>query len=283
MDAKLWQSMRESGFRTLFVGVFSLIIAFIIYSRLSGPTEGSAASQQLQSLAYAMLVITAASVVSALYGARVLFKSEQMRTASGSGLMAMITGSFTTRKSWLIMAFASIAYGIFFSFLSQILVYRPDLSLTQEGVPVPSLAITPCCSALGYVPMLTAYLSDHFLILVIPVNIILATVVSLMVGFNIALSVYAYELRKSIQAKTSIISGIGAASGLFMGCPTCAGSLISAVLGIGVAGVGTTSATVLAPFQTAFIAAGIPALAIAPFLVARSIRTIYSCKMAGGT
>ena len=279
MDAQLWKSMRESGFRTFFVGLFSLLIAFVIYSSFSAPSASSATSQQLSKLAYGTLLITAASMVAMFYGAHVLFRSEQLRTLGGSGLVSMITGAFSDRKLWRIMIGSSMIYGVFFAFLSQILVYRPDLSLVQEGVSVPSVVMTPCCSAPGYVPMLTAYLSDHFLILIIPVNVILAVVVSVMVGFNVALSVYAYRLKRTMQAKTSIISGIGAASGLFMGCPTCAGSLISAVLGIGIAGAGTTSASVLAPFQTVFIAAGIPALAIAPFLVARSIRSIFSCSM----
>jgi hypothetical protein len=110
------------------------------------------------------------------------------------------------------------------------------------------------------------------------VNVILAAVVSMMVGFNIALSAYAYRLRKTVQTKTSFVGGLGAATGLFVGCPTCAGSLLSAVLGFGVIGVGT-SASALAPFQTLFIAASLPALAIAPLLLARSIRSISRCSV----
>jgi hypothetical protein len=126
--------------------------------------------------------------------------------------------------------------------------------------------------------MLTAYITDHFLILIIPVNVILAVVVSALVGFNAALSIYAYRQRKLVRSRTSMVSGIGATSGLFVGCPTCAGSIFSALLGIGVAGAGT-SATALAPFQTLFIAASIPALLIAPFLIARTIRSVSSCKL----
>jgi hypothetical protein len=130
--------------------------------------------------------------------------------------------------------------------------------------------------------MFTLYITDHFLILIIPLNVILATVVSLLVGFNVALSILAFRRKKSLHTKTSLAAGIGATSGLFVGCPTCAGSLISALLGIGIAGAGGTSASVLAPFQTLFIAASIPALVIAPFLTARSIRSAAStsCNIA---
>ncbi|HEU4605345.1 MAG TPA: hypothetical protein VFS46_03820, partial [Nitrososphaera sp.] len=163
-------------------------------------------------------------------------------------------------------------------FLSQILVYRADVSFTEEGLTVPSVDMIPCCAAPGYMPMLTVYITDHFLILVIPINVILAAVVSILVGLNVALSVFAYRLKRSLQAKTSIAAGIGATSGLFVGCPTCAGSLFSALVGIGIAGAGT-SASVLAPFQTLFIAASIPALIAAPFLIARGIRSVSNCKI----
>lgn len=280
MDEKRWQAMRESGFRVLFVGLFSLVIAFVIYSRLTVPSSDATAvvmATQLTNLAYAMLAITAASMAAMAYGTYTIFRSEQMRTAGISSLVSFITGAFASRNYWKIMAIAAIGYGIFFGFLSQILVYRPDVSFTERGIEVPSVDMIPCCSAPGYMPMLTVYITDHFLILIIPVNVILAAVVSMLVGFNVALSIFAYRMKSSMHAKTSLVGGIGATSGLFVGCPTCAGSILSAVLGVGVAGAGT-SASVLAPFQTLFIAASIPALIIAPFLIARSIKSLSSCS-----
>jgi hypothetical protein len=280
MDEKRWQGLRESGFRIFFVGLFSLVIAFIIYSRLTVPSSDPLAIEvpQLRNLAYAILAITAASMASMIYGAHTIFRAEQMRSAGSNSLISFITGAFADRSYWKIMALAAIGYGIFFGFLSQILVYRADVSFTEEGLTVPSVDMIPCCAAPGYVPMLTVYITDHFLILVIPINVILAAVVSALVGLNVALSVFAYRLKRSLQAKTSIAAGIGATSGLFVGCPTCAGSLFSALVGIGIAGAGT-SASVLAPFQTLFIAASIPALIAAPFLIARSIRSVSNCKI----
>jgi hypothetical protein len=284
MEEKNWQALRESGFRVFFVGFFSLIIAFIIYSRLTMPSSEllRVESQELTGLAWGMLVITAASMASIAYGAYVIFRSEHIRTVLGptNSLISFITGAFSNRNYWKLMIVAAIGYGIFFSFLSQIIVYRADVSFTEKGINVPSLDLIPCCAAPGYMPMVTLYITDHFLILIIPLNVILATIVSLLVGFNVALSIFAFRLKNSLQTKTSLAAGIGATSGLFVGCPTCAGSLISALLGIGIAGAGGTSASVLAPFQTLFIAASIPALLVAPFLTARSIRSASSCNIA---
>lgn len=272
-----WKAGRESGYRTLFVGAFSLAIAFIIYSSLSG-TSGAVQPQNLRGMAYATLAITAASMAAATYGAYRIFRSEQTRLAGGFSLMSFVTGAFSDRRSWRIMVISAIGYGIFFGFLSQILVLRPDVSFSEQGIAVPSVEMIPCCGAPGYMPMFTVYFTDHFLLLIIPVNVMLAAVVSMMVGFNIALSAYAYRLRKTVQTKTSFVGGLGAATGLFVGCPTCAGSLLSAVLGFGVIGVGASSSA-LAPFQTLFIAASLPALAVAPFLLARSIRSISRCSV----
>src|SRR5215216_1621186 len=282
MKDKKWQGLRESGFRVFFVGFFSLVIAFLIYGRLTMPSSEllRVESDELIGLAYGMLAITAASIAAMLYGAYIIFRSEQIRTTldSTDSLISFITRPFSGRDYWKMVIVAAISYGVFFGFLSQILVYRADVSFTEKGIKVPSFNLIPCCAAPGYMPMFTVYITDHFLILIIPINVILATIVSLLVGFNVALSVFAFRLKKSLQTKTSLAAGIGATSGLFVGCPTCAGSLISALLGIGVAGAGGTSASVLAPFQTLFIAASIPALVVAPFLTARSIKSASSCN-----
>jgi hypothetical protein len=286
MEEKNWQTLRESGFRVLFVGAFSLVIAFIIYSQFTTPSSDPlrVETEKLMGLAWGMIAISAASMASMVYGAYTIFRSEQIRTTmvatAANSLISFITVAFSNPNYWRIMIVGAVSYGIFFGFLSQILVYRADVSFTERGIEVPSVDLIPCCGAIGYMPMLTIYITDHFLILLIPLNVILATIVSLLVGFNIALSIFAFRMKKSLQTKTSLAAGIGATSGLFVGCPTCAGSLISALLGIGVAGAGGTSASVLAPFQTLFIAASIPALVVAPFLTARSIRSASSCNIA---
>lgn len=274
-----WRGIRESGFRTLFAGLFSLVISFVLYSRFSVPSSGLMVdSQDLAGLGYAVLIITFASMAAMLYGAKTILRAEHVRTMGTGSLVSFIAQAFESRGFWRIVVIAAVAYGIFFGFLSQILVYRTDVSFSEKGIVVPSTELIPCCSAPGYVPMFTAYITDHFLILIIPVNVILATLVSALVGFNVALSIHAYRLRRSLQSHTSIMGGIGAATGLFVGCPTCAGSLFSAMLGIGLAGAGT-SAAVLAPFQTLFISASIPALVIAPLVIARGIRSDVNCKL----
>ena len=274
-----WVYLRNSGLRISFIALFSLIISFLIYSRLTIPNDVHPVMliPQLKDLAYAILAITIVSLISIGYGVYRIFKAEQLRTANTNNLMSYITAIFSDNKYCKVMTISVIGYAIFFGFISQIFIYRNDISFTQQGIVVPSVNVIPCCDLPGYVPIFTTYLTDHFLILLIPINVILALVVSILAGFNITLNLYLLKLtRMQNTKKISFVGSIGLMSGLFIGCPTCAGSLLYTLLGFSI---GTTVAA-LAPLQTILIIVSIPALIIAPFLIARGIRTRSTCKLA---
>lgn len=276
---KNWIGLRNSGIRIMFLGLFSLILTFIIYGRLTTPSGEQTVmiTPYLMNLANAVFTIIFLSMLFVGYGIYRIFKAEQQLKANTNSLMFYITAAFLDNKYWKVMAIFAIIYGIFFGFLSQIFIYRYDTSFSEQGITVPSVNVIPCCNMPGYVPMLTVFPTDHFLIMIIPINIILAVIVSFMVGFNISLTLYAFNLEKAQNTKrVSSVGSVGAISGLFVGCPTCAGSLFSMLLGYSV---GTTMA-VLAQFQTLFILISIPSLILAPFLIGRGIRSIYSCKLA---
>ena len=266
-------NMRNSGFRIVFIGLFSLILAFIIYSRLTSPSEQTTVIiPELRNLAYAILAITFASLISIAYGISRILKAERHGEANPGSTIYYIATVFSDNKYLKIMIISSIGYGIIFGFLSQIFVYRNNISFIDQGIMIPSVNIVPCCNIPGYVPMFTAYITDHFLVLLIPINIILAVTVSALVGFNFALSFYILKLTRISKNKISIFQSIGLTGGLFVGCPTCAGSIFSALLGFGA---GTTIA-VLALFQTLFIAITIPALIITPLFMIHKIQRKYS-------
>jgi len=276
---KNWIGLRNSGIRILFLGLFSLILTFIIYGRLTTPSGEQTVmiTPYLMNLANAVFTIIFLSMLFVGYGIYRIFKAEQRLKANTNSLIFYITAAFLDNKYWKMMAIFAIIYGIFFGFLSQIFIYRYDISFSEQGITVPSVNVIPCCNMPGYVPMLTVFPTDHFLIMIIPINIILAVIVSFMVGFNISLTLYAFNLDKAQNTKrVSSVGSVGAISGLFVGCPTCAGSLFSMLLGYSV---GTTMA-VLAQFQTLFILISIPSLILAPFLIGRGIRSRYSCKLA---
>jgi hypothetical protein len=269
-------NLRKKGLINLCVGIFSLILTFTFYSHLtmqSGENLGMLA-QNLKPLALAVLLMTLVSGTFAVHGIISVFKAVQ-RTSNPNSLLYYITNTFSNNKYWKIMIISAIFYAMIFGFLSQIFIFRPDISFSQQGIAIPSANLITCCNVPGYVPMLSFYMTDHFLVLIIPLNTILAVIVSGLVGFNVALAFSTFELsRKSRGAgKLSFLGSAGAAAGLFIGCPTCAGSLISGVLGFGFVG----SISVLASFQTLFIAFALPVLIFTPFFMAQSTRRSLTC------
>jgi hypothetical protein len=274
-----WVYLRNSGLRISFIALISLIISFAIYSRLTTPNDihPVMVMHQLRDLAYTILAITIVSLISIGYGVYRIFKAEQLKTANINNLMSYMTVAFADNKYRKVMIISVIGYAIFFGFISNIFIYRNDISFTQQGIVVPSVNVIPCCDLPGYVPIFTMYLTDHFLILLIPINVILALVISILAGFNITLNIYLLKLtRMQNTKKISFVGSIGLMSGLFIGCPTCAGSLLYTTLGFSI---GTTVAG-LAAVQTILIIVSIPALIIAPFLIARGIRIKSTCKLA---
>jgi len=267
-SAEQWINLRDSGFRMAVIGLFSLILAFIIYSRLTAPSEQTTMIiPELKNLAYAIFAITFASLASIGYGIYRILKAQQ-QIVNTSSTLYYIAKVFSDSKYLKIMVISSIGYGIIFGFLSQIFIYNNNISFMEQGILVPSVNIVPCCNIPGYVPMFTAYLTDHFLVLLIPINIILAITVSVLVGFNFALNAYTLKLTRMSENKVSLMQSIGLTGGLFVGCPTCAGSIFSTLLGFSA---GTTIAA-LALFQTLFIAITVPALIITPLLIIHKIR-----------
>jgi len=281
--AEHWADSRNRGFRIAFIGTFSLVLVFIIYSHFTSPSGNQSVmvTPYLKNLAIAVLLITFASLLSIGYGTYTIVKAEQQRVINTNTLLSYITAAFSDNKFWKIMAISSLGYGIFFGFLSQLFIYRYNVSFAEQGIAIPSITITPCCNIVGYVPMFAAYLTDHFLVLLIPINVILLVLVSILVGFNISLNLYALKLTKKIQntKKITLFGSLGATCGLFIGCPTCAGSLLSALVGFSA---GTTIIAAIAPLQTLFILLSIPALIVAPFLIAREIRTRTTYKLNQG-
>jgi hypothetical protein len=114
------------------------------------------------------------------------------------------------------------------------------------------------------------YLTENFFIFLIPINIVLIFIVSFLVGLNLTINIFIIKkLKEGNNKQSKLLGSIGATCGLFIGCPTCAGSIIAAILGIGA---GTTTISLLASFQTFFIALSIPALICAPFLIAKTLK-----------
>jgi hypothetical protein len=102
---------------------------------------------------------------------------------------------------------------------------------------------------------------------------------------TLALYVFQNSRSKNTKNNSCCFSGIGAATGLFTACPTCAGTFFLTLVGtiISAAGAPTTlaaapaaAAAALAPFQILFIIISIAVLLVSAYLTINSIKKNYA-------
>jgi hypothetical protein len=153
-------------------------------------------------------------------------------------------------------------------------VYQPEINfVTHYGATIPSGFIAPCCDDPGYMPKIIIYLTEHVGLQIIPINLILQIIVSYLVAINSAIAINAYTISKKGRG----MSSIGAATGLFIACPTCAGTFLSIFIGTA-SGIGLS--ILLTQLQTLFIALSIPILIITPYIMAKKLQNADgSCKI----
>ena len=107
-----------------------------------------------------------------------------------------------------------------------------NMKTNMTNFHYPKYNLIICCNSLGYVPMLILGINSNFSFLLIPMNFLLGIIISVLVGFNLTLNIYLLEKIKSMrQSKRNFFSYVGISSGLFVGCPTCAGSFFYSLAG----------------------------------------------------
>lgn len=200
-------------------------------------------------------------------------------------------------RGWKLVLLSGALYAVFFAFLQGILIYRPNTDFVYSyGITHASVQVLSCCGPPGYVPVGLIYLpAQHFGVQLIPVSILIMILISTLVGLNVSLLYTAVNNSKqtklvslavqqeptsavsSVSKKTFASGSLGAAFGLFAGCPTCAASFFLSMI----AGSGATifSATV-SKYQPVFIGLTVPLLLGSILFQARSIRTfIRGCSI----
>lgn len=257
----------------MILGFVSIVILFIIYSRYQDPQLITPeAFEPIQRIAYGFYIILVACLGGITYGLYIFHREKVEKKQKD--LFTIIALTTWNKKSKKVFLVTFVFYGIFFSLVSGTLVYQPEVNFAiHYGATIPSGFVAPCCGEPGYMPKIIIYLTEHIGLQIIPVNLLLQIIVSYLVGLNAAIAVSAF----SISRKGRGVSTIGAATGLFIACPTCAGTFMSIFVGTA-SGIALTLA--LTHLQTLFIAISIPILIITPFLMAKKLRNADgSCKI----
>ena len=267
------QTSRNNGKKLIILGVATIVSIFVIYARYQDPELITPDSiDTIQRIAYGFYIILVTAFSAIGYGMYKYHKEKvENKEKDIITIIALCTSSNKARK---IFALTFILYGIFFSLISGTLVYQPEVNfVTHYGATIPSGFVSPCCDEFGYMPKIIVYLTEHVGLQIIPINLVLQIIVSYLVGLNMSIAISAYTISK----KGSGISTIGAATGLFIACPTCAGTFLAIFVGTAS---GIALSIAIAQLQTLFIAVSIPVLLVTPFVMAKKLRNLDgSCKI----
>jgi len=263
----------QSGKKLVIFGFVIIGILFLLYHRYQNPElVTSNALDPIQRIAYGFYITLVAAFGAIALGMYRYHKEKvENKGRDLSTIIALVTWNSKSRK---IFVATFIGYGIFFSLISGTLVYQPEVNFSiHYGAEIPSGFIAPCCGSLGYMPKIIIYITEHVGLQIIPINLLLQVIVSYLVALNTSIAINAYTISK----KGSGASTIGAATGLFIACPTCAGTFLSIFIGTAS---GIALSIALMQMQTLFIAISIPVLIITPYLMAKKLRNADgSCKI----
>ena len=263
----------NKGKKMMILGFIIIGVLFVLYGRYQDPELMTpSAIDSIQRIAYGFYITLVAAFGAIAIGIFRYHKGKvETKGKDLSTIIALVTWNSKSRKIFLS---TFVGYGIFFALISGTLVYQPEINfVTHYGAVVPSGFIAPCCDEPGYMPKIIIYITEHIGLQIIPINLVLQIIVSYLVGLNVSIAVTAY----SISKKSGGISTIGAATGLFIACPTCAGTFLSIFIGTAS---GIALSVALSQMQTFLIGISIPILIITPYLMAKKLRNSDgSCKI----
>ncbi len=248
MEKRVTKKQNDRSF--IILGFVSITILFLLYSRMQDPSVTSELIESLNRLAVGFYILLLISFGSVAYG---LYRYHQRKAVKKqSGLLSIIAQTTWNNKSRKIFVVTFIAYGMFFSLTSGLIVYQPDVVFSYHyNAIVPSTHINACCGEPGYMPEIIVYITEH---------------ITYLVGLNTSLAVSAF----SIVRRSSGLSGIGATTGLFIACPTCASTFFAIFVGSSSV---VAFTVLLTQLQTLFIGITIPILLVTPLIIARKIQT----------
>jgi len=263
----------NGGKKLIILGFITITIIFVMYTRYLDPEVFTPDSTDaIQRIAYGFYIILLASFGAIMYGIHLYNKEKIEKREKGiTAIIALCTSNSRSKKFFIL---TSIVYGVFFSLVSGTLVYQPEVNFViSYGAVIPSGFVAPCCGEPGYMPKIIIYLTEHVGLQIIPINLVLQVIVSYLVGLNAAMAVSAYTISKKGRG----LSSIGAITGLFIACPTCAGTFMSVFIGTAS---GIALSIALTQLQTVFIAISIPVLIVTPMIMAKKLRNSDgSCKI----
>ena len=248
----------------IIIGFVVIGIIFVLYSNVDGfsiTTDSIHAVERLAIVFYVILLMSFGAIVYGIYRYH-----HRKAVENNSKILTIIAKTTMNSKSKKIFVVTFMMYGVFFSLTAGLIVYQPDVTFSHHyNAIIPSAHMNVCCGEPGYMPTIIVYITEHVGLQIIPINLVLVLIVSYLVGLNTALAVKAI----SITRKSGGLTSIGAATGLFVACPTCVSTFFALFIGSTSA---ITFTVILTQLQTLFVGITIPILLLTPILIARKIQ-----------
>jgi hypothetical protein len=141
----------------------------------------------------------------------------------------------------------------------------------------PDYQLIICCNYIGYMPMLILKLSPNFSVLLIPLNLLIGVTISVLVGLNVTLNLFILaRYNPAMISRKNFLGALGISTGLFVGCPTCTGSLFYSIAGFS----SLVLFTSLNLYQILFVVISIPLLLASLILMTKMLQGMYinSCN-----
>ena len=248
----------------IIIGFAVIGIIFVIYSNIGELSISTDLIQAIERIATGFYIVLFMSFGTIGYG---IYRYHQRKAKENThGVLTVIAKTTMNSKSRKIFLVTFIAYGMFFSLTSGLIVYQPDVIFSHHyDAVVPSAHMNACCGEPGYMPTIIVYITEHIGLQIIPINLVLVVVVSYLVGLNTALAIKAISITKRSGGLTSI----GATTGLFIACPTCVSTFFAIFIGSTSA---VTFTVILTQLQTLFVGITIPILLLTPILIAKKMQ-----------
>ena len=230
-------------------------------------------------------LLEAVAIGVALFGAYVTYRGLLALKGDPDSIGRMVGEALSSRRDVMIGTAAAVAYAIVYLFVSGVMIFQPGANYgAWEGITSPGWSAAACCGSVGTVPAVVVYVAPqaHLALQLLPLDALFAVLVPLLVGFNVTVAVHLLRDRV-VRTNAGWMSTLGVLTGLFTGCPTCAGYFLASAVG----GLGATSlAIALAPYQVLFVVVSIPLLALSPLFIAfngrRALRAACPVPMPQG-
>jgi hypothetical protein len=310
---KIEESFSLNYKKGIYLSIFSGLSLFFIlylYSRDTSPGNDIFINHSLYLFAELILLVFFICIFFVFIGIKRAFFSKEYYESDPLRLIFHIQTSLKFQKYKLLFLLITTIYFVFFGFLSNFFVIfnndgtvfslfpnhnHDSMNMTSKNNSMnmtsknnsmnmtsknnyPRYNLIICCNSIGYIPMVILSINSNFSFLLIPINFFLGLIISILVGFNMTFNIYLLKHLKTMKlSKRNFLGFVGISSGLFVGCPTCAGSFFYSIAGFS----SLITFSYLSTYQIMFILISIPLLILNMVIMAKLLQSRYlkSCKI----